>query len=113
MLDGAHTLESLEVCDQWYRSIGRDSSRDVLLCAMTKGRNASAILAPLFAGQKWKNVIWIRSYNANSNLPNCLVASDLPAGIAMAAAQKPDGVLVTGSLHLVGDLLSEFRFPTV
>jgi folylpolyglutamate synthase len=107
LLDGAHTLESVQFCNQWYESKQRDPSGDVLLCATTKQRDPLVILAPLMAGKKWKNVIWVQKYNSEIGFKQSIVVEDLPAAIQRAIAEKPGSVLVTGSLHLVGDLLKE------
>jgi folylpolyglutamate synthase len=110
LLDGAHTLESVTFCNQWYEGQHRDASCDVLLCATTKGRDPKVILAPLFAGKKWKEAIWVRPYHDIPPPEGYWVASDLPAAIARAISHRPGSVLVTGSLYLVGDLLKELNW---
>jgi folylpolyglutamate synthase len=107
MLDGAHTVESVQVCNRWYESVRRDSRDDNLICATTKRRDPQVILAPLLTGKQWKDVIWVRPYNTDVGLKKCSVAEDLSSAVQQAVSEKPRSVLVTGSLHLVGDLLKE------
>jgi folylpolyglutamate synthase len=113
MLDGAHTLESVQFCNKWYESKHRDSSENVLVCATTKRRDALAILAPVLSGKRWKEIIWVKEYQSEVGLKECSVVDDLPTAINRAIAARPKSVLVTGSLHLVGDMLKELGWrPT-
>jgi folylpolyglutamate synthase len=113
MLDGAHTLESMKFCNLWYESKLRDPSHDVLICATTKRRDAPAILSPVLTGKPWKEVIWVHPYNSEVGLKQCTIAEDLPAAINRAISCQAASVLVTGSLHLVGDMLKELGWRPI
>ena len=105
LLDGAHTTESVIHCAEWYDSLRRDSTSDVLLCSTTKKRNPSAILAPLLNGRNWKKIIYVSSYGDYDRLAHAHQAKDLAEAISVAKQATPKAVLATGSLHFIGDIM--------
>jgi folylpolyglutamate synthase len=105
LLDGAHTAESVECCCEWYESMNRDMSQDVLMCATTKDRQPQELLARLVNGRWWKKIVWVNGYRPDAMVEGAVSAENLEHALRLVRAQRPRGVLVTGSLHLVGDTL--------
>lgn len=104
LLDGAHTTESILHCTSWYDSLKRQDTNDCLICATTKKRNPEQILAPLL-NKKWKRAIYIDSYSKNKKPFACETAHSIEEALTLAKGANPEAVLVTGSLHLVGDFM--------
>jgi folylpolyglutamate synthase len=105
IVDGAHTVESIEGCWEWYCSLNRNPLLDVLMCATTHARDPTVLLERVLQGGNWKQVIWVQSYLERGGIPGATIAKDLNEAIAIAKGANPKGVFVTGSLHLVGDVM--------
>lgn len=108
MLDGAHTAESIKYCTKWYESSHNNSENDILLCATTKTRDPNVLLAPL-TQKKWKKILFVEWFN-NMKMKGATGIRTLKEAIKIAKESKPHSILVTGSLHLVGDTLRDFGF---
>lgn len=111
LLDSAHTVDSIEYCYQWYDSLPMNSGDDILIFSTTKKRNPNKLIKP-FLNKKWKKIFYISSYNHTHQINNnsCRIVSSLRSGIKEASAMKPKSILVTGSLHLVGDVMKEIGY---
>ena len=108
MFDGAHTEESIKFCCKWYNSYKHNSKDDVLLCATTKKRDPNILLKP-FIQKKWKKIIYVDWYN-NIKMKSAVSKETLKEALNYARQIHPKSILVTGSLHLVGDALHELGF---
>ncbi|KAK8885241.1 hypothetical protein M9Y10_040686 [Tritrichomonas musculus] len=108
MFDGAHTEESVKFCYRWYDSFKHNSEDDILLCATTKKRDANVLLEP-FTHRKWKKIIYVEWYN-DIKMKGATLVKTLKEGLNYAKQMHPKSILVTGSLHLVGDALHELGF---
>lgn len=109
LLDGAHTQESLSCCKEWYESMSGKPEKNILICSTTKLRNPNSLLKAL-ASMIWKNIYYVSSYNESFNLNNSIKVNTIQSAIKRAVAEKPESVLVTGSMHLVGDCLKELNW---
>ena len=110
MLDGAHTPESVLLCREWYDTLNNDSQNDILLCATTKKRDPNVLLSPLL-NKNWKKIVFVKSYNHGKIDNNQVQAFDsLKDSIAYSRSLNPKSILVTGSLHLVGDVMGLLGF---
>lgn len=107
MLDGAHSKESLLSCYRWYTQNRKNSSSDVLLCAMTKSRDSETLLSPFFS-LPFKEKIFVKSYGLMPG-SNLKISNNLKESISYAKSLNPHSVLVTGSLHLVGDTMRRLK----
>lgn len=108
MFDGAHTEESIKFCCKWYDSFNHNSKNDILLCATTKKRDPNILLKP-FTQKKWKKIIYVEWYN-NIKMNGAIAKKTLNDALNYAKQSRPKSILVTGSLHLVGDALHELGF---
>ena len=109
MLDGAHTKESIESCCKWYFGLNRNSSDDVLISSVTKGRNIN-MLMPLLA-RTYRKKIFISKSSEQGKKLGFVHAENVNEALKMAKSLNPKGVVVTGSLRLVGDSLKLLKFP--
>ena len=111
LLDGAHTKESILSCQQWYDSLSRNPSNDCLIVSTTKERDPNTMLRPLLT-KGFKNIFFIKKGHKDLTISPHILASTPEDAIRRALATNPKGILVTGSLHLVGRTLRDIGFPT-
>ena len=115
MLDGAHTTESLISCSKWYNKLSRKAHGDVLIASLTKGRQMEMLL-PIMQHDFLKKIFVQMDDNIDKNKLKSnqfLRVKTVSDAIAAAKNVKPNGILVTGSLRLVGDTLKEINFPII
>lgn len=109
LFDGAHTHESIKFCSEWYDSVKKGSNNDVLICSTTKKRDPNILLHQLL-DKKWKKIYYVSSYNESYDLNGSVRTKSLKDAINLAVSDKPNSILVTGSLHLTGDCLKELKW---
>jgi folylpolyglutamate synthase len=133
-LDGAHTPESILACTQWFQSQTHiDGCTLVFNC--TSGRDSQSLLAPLIALHKRQPFTQVHfTRNMTRSQPSDLLNHTVTTESDMAAlnrlqavwpgpsrvftdvdgaleAVESKSVFVTGSLHLVGAVLSYYNYP--
>lgn len=111
LLDGAHTPQSIEMCNKWYKKY-RSVGNDILLCATTRNRNPNILFKPLIECNMFRRVVHVSNkiYSDSFEMKGAHTVNELIDGIKYIKSVKPDNVLVTGSLHLVGDTLKILDF---
>ncbi|KAI8840535.1 Mur ligase [Chytridium lagenaria] len=127
-LDGAHTPESLNVCAKWFvdELVQRGKEkRKILVFSCTGNRSVKELLEPLATihktGYKFDKVMFCGTAispklqknmkaaweELNGSVDNIDIFKTADDALAVAAAEShPALVLVTGSLHLVGSMIS-------
>ncbi|OHS97226.1 FolC bifunctional protein [Tritrichomonas foetus] len=106
MIDGAHTVDSVEICYQWFLESGEKTKDTCLLCAVSKNRNANYVLSTLLT-KKWKRTIFVNSFHADppTNQENLEVYENPGEAIKSIINDAPKTVLVTGSLFIVSEVI--------
>ena len=115
MLDGAHTTESINSCAEWYQNLARKIKDDVLITSVTNGRHLN-MLKPILKNNFKKKIFVKSDTNQEEHLfksYNLYQVNSLSEAITTAKNSNPNGILVTGSLRLVGDTLKAIHFPII
>lgn len=95
-LDGAHTVESIETITTWFKA----DTDSILIFYCSPDRDWKALLAPLTTKFAFKQIHFVSPRSASPRM------FGHPAIRFEEFALPTSGtVLVTGSLHLVGDFL--------
>jgi dihydrofolate synthase/folylpolyglutamate synthase len=123
VLDGAHNRESAEVLAEALAELLPPAAPLTLVLGISRDKELVRVAAPLLGGLlagRTRHVLVTRASHARAAPPEEVaaavltaggpapeIAEDPPAALALAHALTPsDGVIVvTGSLHVVGDLL--------
>lgn len=131
LLDGAHTRESLHGVAAWLNDINADHDKVILIfnqydrdvrrgleeflasVEQTHPAQRKDLISHLivFAKESETDVDWdLASVRERFNIPEAHVVNDVKGAVkeAGAAADERSKVLVTGSFHLVGDVMKEF-----
>ncbi len=114
-LDGAHTLESISTAVYWYTRLSMRRGK-VLAFHCSADRDYKALLSPLLAIQ-WSKAYFVVPKSSDSSALNghqemaiwfqTVTKYESTAACSMSNLTIPinSDILVTGSLHLVGDAL--------
>lgn len=106
-LDGAHTAESMAAAAAWFgRAAGGRPGRRVLVFHCSADRDYRRLLGPLQDCQ-WSEVCFVPAASASTAARHHEMARQFGGTVCTLPELRVDGaaVLVTGSLHLVGDVL--------
>ncbi|KAL0221341.1 hypothetical protein RCL1_001195 [Eukaryota sp. TZLM3-RCL] len=111
-LDGAHTVDSIIVSSNWFWDRVGDAKNTTLIFNVTGDRDVVSHLKSIQNISKFKNAIFFSPKIAQEwvDLGGCppTVMTSVPEATTYAQRLKGN-VLITGSLHLVGDSLSALK----
>ncbi|KAK8891389.1 hypothetical protein M9Y10_028597 [Tritrichomonas musculus] len=109
-IDGAHTLESIKICQEWFddecaKEEIKNQSDSILLCATSKNRDPNKTLEVMLK-RDWKDVFYVTSFGKiELNNQKVVFFNNTKDAVQMIFKIKPKVVLATGSLYLVNDVL--------
>lgn len=112
-LDGAHTVESVRGCVHWFQQQQRLTDKLTLVFHCSAERSYTDLLAPLTA-IPWTRALFIPPTSTDGSAGRHQEMADwfqqyAHAQVARSMAEVRGAVLVTGSLHLVGDALAHLH----
>ena len=130
-LDGAHTVESLSYCTDWFSDCSQRSKILIFNCTPER---LNATMMSLLQSITWKQVIFTNNKTYKTGytndllnktisyqvdhfdklqlyIPNSVVTTSIEAAIELVNQHSDCDVLCTGSLHLIGGIMEFLDIP--